>query len=97
MLQVVVAKLIQGARKLKAMLIGSYLFHLYMGQELLNGEEMVAYEIGLDLLKCNCTPEPDPDQDRDSSTRSNPAPSPSVKHNKQKKGDQPRSLQNQGN
>ena len=47
------AKLVEGARKLKAMLIGPYLFHLYMGQEALNGEEMVAYEIGLDLLKYN--------------------------------------------
>ena len=62
-LQAVVAKLVEGARKLKATLIGPYLFHLYMGLEVLNGEEMVAYEIGLDLLKYNCTSEPDPDQD----------------------------------
>ena len=68
-LQAMVAKLVEGARKLKAMPIGPYLFHLYMGQELLNREEMVAYEIGLDLLKYNCTPEPDPDQDQDSPTR----------------------------
>ena len=65
MLQAVVAKLVEGARKLKATPIGPYLFHLYMGQEVLNGEEMVAYEIGLDLLKYNCTPEPDLDQDLD--------------------------------
>ena len=62
-IQAVVAKLIEGARKLKATLIGPYLFHLYMGHEVLNGEEMVAYDIGLDLLKYNCTPEPDSDQD----------------------------------
>ena len=55
------AKLVEGARKFKATPIGPYLFHLYRGQELLNGEEMVAYEIGLDLLKYDCTPEPDPD------------------------------------
>ena len=91
------AKLVEGARKLKATPIGSYLFHLYMGQEVLNGEEMVAYEIGLDLLKYNCTLEPDPDQDRDSPTRSDPAPSTSAKHNKWKKGDQPGSSQNRGN
>ena len=30
-LQVVVAKLVEGARKLKATPIGPYLFHLYMG------------------------------------------------------------------
>ena len=59
--QVVVAKLIEGAQKLKATPIGPYLFHLYMGQEALNGEEMVAYEIRLDLLKYDCTPESDPD------------------------------------
>ena len=58
---------------------------------------MVAYEIGLDLLKYNCTPESDPDQDRDSPTRSDPAPSTSAKHNKRKKGDQPGSSQNWGN
>ena len=92
-LQVVVAKLMEGARKLKATPIGPYLFHLYMGQEVLNGEEMVAYEIGLDLLKYDCTPEPDPDQDQGSPTRSDPTPSPSAKHNKQKKGDQPGSSQ----
>ena len=88
-LQAVVAKLVEGARKLKATPIGPYLFHLYMGQEVLNGEEMVAYEIGLDLLKCDCIPELDPNQDQDSPTRSDPAPSPSAKHNKQKKGDRP--------
>ena len=92
-----VAKLVEGARKLKATPIGPYLFHLYMGQEVLNGEEMVAYEIGLDLLKYNCTPEPYPDQDQDSSTRSDPAPSTSAKHNKRKKGDWPGSSQNWGN
>ena len=92
----VVAKLVEEARKLKATPIGPYLFHLYMGQEVLNGEEMVAYEIGLDLLKYDCTPEPDPDQDQDSPTRLNPAPSPSTKHNKRKKGDRPGSSQNRG-
>ena len=58
---------------------------------------MVAYEIGLDLLKYNCTQEPDPDQGQDSPTRSNPTPNPSAKHNKRKKGDQPRSSQHHGN
>ena len=50
-LQAVVAKIVERARKLKATPIGPYLFHLYMGHEVLNGEELVAYEIGLDLLK----------------------------------------------
>ena len=58
---------------------------------------MVAYEIGLDLLKYECTPEPDPDQDQDSPTRSDPAPSTSAKHNKRKKGDRPRSSQERAN
>ena len=83
-LQAVVAKLVEGARKLKATPIGPYLFHLYRGQELLSGEEMVAYEIGLDLLKYVCTSEPDPDQGQDSPTRLDPTPNPSAKHNKQK-------------
>ena len=95
-LQAMVAKLVEGARKLKAMSIGPYLFHLYMGQEVLNGEELVAYEIGLDLLKYDCTAEPDPDQDQDSPTRSDPAPSTSAKNNKQKKGDRPGSSQDRG-
>ena len=89
------AKLVEGARKLKATLIGPYLFHLYKGQELLSGEEMVAYEIGLDLLKYGCTP--DLDQGQDSPTRSNPTPSPSAKHNKRKKGDRPGSSQDRRN
>ena len=95
-LQAVVAKLVEGARKLKAIPIGPYLFHLYMGQDILNREELVAYEIGLDLLKYDCTPEPDPDHDQDSPTRSDPAPSTSAKHNKWKKGDRPGSSQNWG-
>ena len=90
-LQAVVAKLVEGARKLKATPIGPYLFHLYMGQEALNREEMVAYEIGVDLLKYDCTPELDLDQGQDSPTRSDPTPSPSAKHNKRKKGNRPRS------
>ena len=95
-LQAVVAKLVEGARKLKATPIGPYLFHLYMGQEALNREEMVAYEIGLDLLKYNCTPELDSNQDQDSPTRSDPAPSTSAKHNKRKKGDRLGSSPNRG-
>ena len=92
-LQTVVAKLLKEARKLKATPIGPYPFHLYMGQEVLNGEELVAYQIGLDLLKYDCTPEPNPDQDQDSPTRSDPAPNTSAKHNKWKKGDRPGSSQ----
>ena len=84
-LQAVVAKVVEGARKLKAMAIGPYLFHLYRGQELLSREEMVAYEIGLDLLKYGCTLEPDPDQGQDAPTGSDPTPGPSTKHNKRKK------------
>ena len=55
MLRAVVAKIVEGARTLKARPMRPYLFHLYMGQEALNGEEMVAYDIGLDLLKYDCT------------------------------------------
>ena len=87
LLQAVVAKLVDGVRKFKAMPIGPYLFHLYVEQELLNGEEMVSYEIGRDLLKYDCTP--DPDQGQDSPTRADPTPSPPAKHNKRKKEDQP--------
>ena len=97
LLQSVVAKLVDGVRKFKAMPIGPYLFHLYMGQELLNGEEMVAYEIGLDLLKYDCTSDPDPDQGQDSPTRSDLTPSPSAKCNKQKKEDRPGSSQDRRN
>ena len=64
---------------------------------MLNGKEMVAYDIGLDLLKYDCTPEPDPDQDQGSPTRSDPKPSPSVKRNQQKKSGQPESSQSRGN
>ena len=87
LLQSVVAKLVDGVRKFKATPIGPYLFHLYMGQELLNGEEMVAYEISLDLLKYECTPDPDSDQGQDSRTRLDPTPSPFAKRNKRKKED----------
>ena len=78
MVQAIVAKLVEGARKLKATPIEPYLFHLYMGQEALSGEEMVAYDIELDLLKYDYTLEPDPDQDQGSPTRSDPEPSPFV-------------------
>ena len=71
------------------------MFHLYMGQEVLSAEEMVAYNIGFDLLKYDCTLELKPDQG--SSIRSDPQPSPSVRRNRQKTNDRPRSLQSQGN
>ena len=97
LLQAVVAKLVDGVRKFKATPIGPYLFHMYVGQELLNGEEMVAYEIGRDLLKYDYRPDPDPDQGQDSPTRSDLTPSPPPKHNKRKKEDRPRSSQDRGN
>ena len=96
-LQAVVAKLVEEARKLKATPIGPYLLHIYMGQEVLNGEEMVAYEIGLDLLKYDCTSKLDLDQGQDYPTRSDPTPSLSAKHNKRKKGDRLGSSQDRGN
>ena len=86
-----------GVQKFKATPIGPYLFYLYMGQELLNREEMVAYGIGLDLQKYNCMPDPDLDQGQDSPTRSDPTPSPSAKHNKRKKEDRPGSSQDHEN
>ena len=58
---------------------------------------MVAYKIGLDLLKYDCTPDLDPDQGQDSPTRSDPTPSPFAKHNKRKKEDRPGSSQDRGN
>ena len=78
-LQSVVAKLVEGARKLKATPIRPYMFHLYMGHEVLSAKEMVAYDIGLDLLRYDCTPESKPDQG--SSVRLDSKPSPSVEHN----------------
>ena len=50
-LQSVIARLVEGTKKYKATPIGSYLFHLYVEQEVLLLEEMVAYDIGLDLLR----------------------------------------------
>ena len=94
---VVVLQAVEGSRKLKATPIGPYLFHLYMGQEALSGEEMVAYDIGLDLLKYNCTPEPDLDQDQGSPTRSDPEHSPSIRRNRRKKSDRPGSAQIRAN
>ena len=89
LLQAVVAKLLEGARKLKTTPIGPYLFHLYMGEEVLNGEEMVAYDIGLDLLKYDCTPKPDLDQDLGSPIRLDPEHSLSIRRNRRKKSDRP--------
>ena len=50
-LQSIVAKLMENARKQKATPIGSYPFHMYAGHEVLLPREIVAYNIGLDLLK----------------------------------------------
>ena len=92
-LQAVVVKLVEGARKLKAMPIRPYMFHLYMGQEVLSAEEIVAYDIRLDLLKYDCTPKPELEPDQGSPTRSDPQPSPSIQRNRRKKSDGPGSLQ----
>ena len=91
--QSVVTKLVEATRKLKAMPIEPYLFHLYVGQEVLCWEEMVTYDIGLDLLKYNCTPEAEPDQD--SPPRPNPQPSPSVGQSNRKSNNRPSSFHSQ--
>ena len=93
--QSIIAKLVEGIRKPKVTPIRPYMFHLYMGQEVLSIEEMVAYDINLDLLKYDCTPEPKPDQG--SPPRSDPQPSLSIHHNGRKSNDQPRSSHSQGN
>ena len=90
-LQAVIAKLVEGAQKLKATSIGPYMFHLYMRQEVLSTEEMAAYDIGLDLFKYNCTPKLEPEPDQGSPARLDLQPSLSVRCNQQKKSDRPRS------
>ena len=92
-LQSIVAKVVDGMRKLKATPIRPYLFHLYVGQEVLRLEDMVAYDIGLDLLKYDCTPEPELDQPTPS--RSEPRPSPSIHKNNRKPSNRPGLSQNQ--
>ena len=52
-LQSIVAKLVENALKHNAILIRPYLFHMYVEQEVLLLREIVAYNIGLDLLKYN--------------------------------------------
>ena len=96
-LQTLIAKLVEEAQKLKATPIGPYMFHLYMGQEVLSAEKMVAYNIGLDLLKYDYTPELEPEPDQGSLARSDPQPSPSVRRNRRKKSDLPESSQSRGN
>ena len=73
--------------------IGPYLFHLYVGQDALLPVEMVAYNIGLDLLKYICTPKLDPDQPTPS--RSDPRSSPPTHRNNWKSNHRPRLSQGQ--
>ena len=95
--QSVVAKVVEGARKLKAIPIGPYIFHLYLGQEVLSVEEMVAYDIGHDLLKYDCTLESEPESDQGLLARLDPQPSPSVQCNQRKSTDRPGSSHSWGN
>ena len=59
--QSVIAKLVESTKKNKATSIRPYLFHLYVAHDVLLSEEMVAYDIILDMLKYDCTSESDPD------------------------------------
>ena len=76
-------------RKQKAMPIRPYLFHLYAGQEVLLLEEMVAYDIILNLLKYNYTPDPD----QYTSPKSNPCPNPPIQRSNWKPSNRPGSSQ----
>ena len=58
-------------------------------------EEIVAYDIELDLLKYDCILELELDQG--SPARSDPQPSPSVRWNRLKKSNRPGSSQSRGN
>ena len=55
----------------------------------------MAYDIGLDLLKYDCTPESEPNQG--SPTKSDPHPNPFVRRNRRKTSDRPGLLQSLGN
>ena len=57
-LQFVVAKLVENVKK-KATSIGPYMFHMYARQEVLLPGEVIAYNIGCDLVKYNCIPDLD--------------------------------------
>ena len=83
----------ESTRKHKATSIGPYLFHLYVGQEVLRPEEMVAHNIGLDLLKYNYTLKSKPDQP--TSSRPDPQPSSLIQRSNQKPSDRLGSSQNQ--
>ena len=92
-LQSVIAKLVKNAWKQKATPIGSYVFNLYNGQEVLLQGEIVAYNIGLDLLKYECILDPDPDQY--TSPRSDPQSSPPTQRSNRKPSNSARSSQSQ--
>ena len=66
---------------------------MYVEVEVLLLREIVAYNIGVDLIKYNCTPDPDPDQD--TSSRSDLRPSPSTQRSSQKPSNRARSSQSQ--
>ena len=64
---------------------------------MLSVEEIVAYDIGLNLLKYDYTPEPESELDQGSLTRSDPQPSPTVRRNQWKKSNRPESSQSREN
>ena len=59
-LQTLVEKLTKGIGKGKTTPICPYMFHLHKEQEILKLGEIIAYDIGADLIIYNCTPDPKP-------------------------------------
>lgn len=61
MIDGVVIKLADHVGKSKSSLISPYLFHLYFHHEVLSPNEIVTYNIGLEILKFGLTGELEPD------------------------------------
>ena len=59
----IIGKLVENVRKGKATPIYPYLFHMYKEQYVLLHGEIVTYNLGLELVKYNCTPDPEPAPD----------------------------------
>ena len=95
--QTVIAKLVEGVKKGKATPIGPYLFHLYVGHEVLLLGEVVTYDIRLQLLKYNYTPDLEPNEDTSLRSDPNPEPSPPVRHSNWKSRNQAGSSQSRDN
>ena len=81
----VVGRMVGFVGKGKETMVYPYMFHLYKEHQVLSSSELVAYALGIEMIKYNCIPDPKPTPTTSKSETETCQPTPTLEGRKKRK------------